>query len=148
MIPEQENADLSKPEEHFVWALRNMPTIAGVGAVTHPGFLRQWSKHLWDCGFAHRDYLVGLADENGMIHVSQLPKQRIKLQKAMRGPRNLYNAAAHWVPAGTPDPPLVRLPDIRQLTPQENEAILAQYRAAGMIPSEVPKPMTAAEVYE
>lgn len=134
MIPTKEQADLSNPEEHFLWALRNMPTLAGSGMVTHPGFLRQWSAHLWACGFAHRDYLEGLADEDGNIHVSKLPKQTIKFQPAVRGPRHGYNNAARWVPDDTPDPQPINLPDIRQLTVQENEIMLQQYRAAGMIP--------------
>lgn len=134
MIPSQQDADLDNPEEHFLWALRNMPTFAGAGMVTHPGFLRQWSAHLWGCGFVHRDYLVRLADENGMIHVSQLPQQLLKFQPAVRGPRHGFNNAARWVSSDTPDPQPINLPDIRQLTVQENEAMLEQYRAAGMIP--------------
>lgn len=139
MIPTQDKADMNNPQEHFAWALRNMPVFAGAGMVTHPGFLRQWSEHLWNCGFAHRDYLLGLADEDGNIHVSKLPHQTIKFQPASRGPRHGYNNAARWVSSDTPDPEPIRLPDIRQLTVQENEAMLAQYRDAGMIPPELAK---------
>lgn len=148
MLPSQEDADFNNPEEHFSWALRNMPTFAGIGAVTHPGFLRQWSKHLWECGFAHRDYLEGLADKDGNIHVSQLPKQTIKFQKAMRGPRHGFNNAAQWVPMDTPEPRKMRIPDIGTLTAEENEAMLAQYRAAGLIPAVTVKPLMAEEVNE
>jgi hypothetical protein len=143
MIPGQEEVNFNDPEQHFVWALRNMPTMAGAGMITHPGYLRLWSKHLWECGFAHRDYLEGLADENGMIHVDRLPKQRIKFQKAMRGARHLFNNAATWVPVSTPAPKLIKLPDITQLTREENEAILKQYRDAGMIGDDAPKPDVA-----
>jgi hypothetical protein len=143
MIPTQEEANHNDPEQHLVWALRNMPTIAGSGMITHPGFLRAWSKHLWEAGFRHTDWIAGLADENGNIHVSKLPEQRIQFQKAMRGPRNIFNNAATWVPVGTPAPKLIQLPDIRQLTPEENEAMLAQYRAAGMIGDSPPKPDVA-----
>lgn len=143
MIPSQQDADLNNPEEHFLWALRNMPVFSGAGMVTHPGFLRQWSEHLWGCGFAHRDYLERLADEDGNIHVSKLPKQRLKFQPAMRGPRHGYNNAARWVSTETPDPEPLNLPDIRQLTIQENEAMLEQYRSAGMIPAGPAKPSVA-----
>lgn len=125
---------MTNPEEHFLWALRNMPAFAGAGMVTHPGFLRKWSEHLWNCGFAHRDYLEGLADEDGNIHVSKLPRQTIKFQPPVRGPRHGYNNAARWVSSDTPDPQPINLPDIRQLTIQENEAMIEQYRSAGMIP--------------
>ena len=143
MIPSQKEADLDNPQEHFLWALRNMPAFAGAGVVTHPGFLRQWSEHLWGCGFAHRDYLEGLADADGNIHVSQLPKQTLKFQPAVRGPRHGFNNAARWVSADTPEPQPMNLPDIRQLTAQENEAMLDQYRQAGMIPAEQKRPPLA-----
>ena len=148
MIPTQETADMNNPEEHFLWALRNMPAFAGAGLVTHPGFLRQWSEHLWKCGFAHRDWLEGLADEDGNIHVSKLPRQTIKFHQPMRGPRHGYNNAARWVSEETPEPEPINLPDIRQLTIQENEVMLEQYRSAGMIPPPPPSPSTAQVVNE
>ena len=111
--------------------------------VTHPGFLRQWSEHLWKCGFAHRDFIESLADENGNIHVSKLPRQILKFQPAVRGPRHAYNNAARWVTTDAPDPQPINLPDIRQLTIQENEIMLEQYRSAGMIPPEPPSPSKA-----
>ena len=143
MIPSQKDTDFNNPEEHFLWALRNMPSMAGSGMVTHPGFLRQWSAHLWQCGFAHRDYLESLADEDGNIHVSKLPAQSIKFQPPVRGPWHTYNNAASWVPVTTPDPEPIVLPDIRQLTIQENEMMLEQYRNAGMIPPAPPGMSTA-----
>ena len=118
--------------------------VAGVGAITHPGFLAQWSEHLWKCGFAHRDYLEGLADENGNIHVSQLPKQIIRFQQPFRGQSSPFNNAARWVGVGDTDPEPVRIPDIRQLTDQENQAMIEQYKAAGMIPDGSPRPASAA----
>lgn len=143
MIPSQEQANMNDPQEHFLWALRNMPAFAGAGLVTHPGFLRQWSEHLWNCGFAHRDWLAELADEDGNIHVSKLPRQTIKFQPPMRGPRHGYNNAARWVTEDTPDPEPINLPDIRKLTIQENEVMLEQYRSAGMIPPPPPEPSKA-----
>ena len=136
---------MNNPQEHFVWALRNMPAFAGAGVVTHPGFLRSWSEHLWNCGFAHRDWLERQADENGMIHVSKLPRQIIKLQQAMRGPRHIYNNATRWVSIDQVELAPVNLPDIRQLTIQENEVMLDQYRQAGMIPPEPQQPVLAEE---
>lgn len=143
MQPTQENTDFTEPEKHLAWTLRNLPAYAGSGLVTHPGFLLEWAEHLWACGVAHRDYLASLADENGNIHVSKLPAQTIKWQQAARGPRHGYNPAARWVPANTPDPAPVNLPDIRELTIQENAVMLEQYRAAGMIDGYAPQPSTA-----
>ena len=82
----QENVNWDDPKQHCVWALRNLPTFAGVGAVTHPGFLEQWSEHLFQAGFRHVDYLRSLADGDGNIAVSDLPVQQIKWQPPTRGP--------------------------------------------------------------
>ncbi|QFG10400.1 minor tail protein [Mycobacterium phage Anthony] len=146
-IPSQEAHDPKDPRQHAVWALRNLPMIAGVGAITHPAYLADWSEHLWKCGFAHTDYLAGLADEDGNIHVSQLPKQVIKHQQPFRGQRHDMNNAARWVGVDEPDPEPVVIPDINKLTQQENEAMLQQYRAAGMIPDNRPGPAMG-EVFE
>ena len=133
MIPTQEQADLDNPEEHFLWVLRNMPSAAGTGMVTHPSFLRTWSKHLVDAGCIHRDALIKLADENGNIHISQLPEQKIKFQQAMRGPSHIYNNAARWVGKDTPDPEPMHLQDIKTLTTQEQHVMAKQLIDEGII---------------
>lgn len=145
MIPTQDTVDWTDPQQHFAWAMRNMPTPFGTGAVTHPGMLVTWSEHLWKCGFAHRDYLEQLADEDGNIHVSKLPRQSIKWQPPFRGPQSNYNNAARWVESSAEPIEPVRLPDIRQLTQQENEFMLQQYRDAGMIKENAPGPALAEE---
>lgn len=122
--------------------------IAGVGAITHPGYLADWSEHLWKVGFRHRDFLEGLADENGYIHVSQLPPQDIKFQPAFRGQRHDANNAARWVDSDTPDPEPVVIPDIRRMTDQENQAMLHQYRSQGWIPDNRQGPPLGGEVTE
>lgn len=85
MIPTQSQADMDDPEEHVVWALVHLPNVGGVVQVTHPMILRAWSKHLVECGFVWAPGLAELADENGMIHVSQLPAQQIKHQPPHEG---------------------------------------------------------------
>lgn len=135
-ITSQAQVDWTKPEQHFAWALRNMPTFSGIGAVTHPGFLQVWSKHLVQTGAVHVDYLRTLADENGNIHVDKLPKQLKKWQPAMRGPRHGYNNAARWVDAHSKDPEPYRLQDVRRLTDQEQQAMVQQLIEVGAIPRE------------
>lgn len=143
-IPQdQEQIDHSKPEEHLMFFLRNMPTFAGVGAVTHFGFLKLWAKHLWQCGVVHRDYLVRLADKDGNINVSQLPTQTLKFQKAFRGPRHQYNSAARWVSADTPDPQPMRIQDVRELTIEEQHAVADLLRQTGVLPTEKPQEHSA-----
>lgn len=148
IIPSQAEADFNNPEEHFLWALRNLPSFAGAGSVTHSGFLRKWSEHLVKAGCVHVDYLRTLADENGNIHVSRLPKQTIKFQAAFRGPGHTYNNAARWVSTDTPDPEPMRLQDVRQLTIQEQHVMAYQLREAGIIPAEPVRQHTAQALNE
>ncbi|BBC53832.1 putative minor tail protein [Mycobacterium phage PP] len=145
-IPSQQSHDPEDPRQHVIWALRNLPMVAGVGAITHPGYLADWSEHLYKCGFRHVDWLRGLADEDGNIHVSQLPEQVLKFQPAFRGQRHDMNNAARWAEKDAPEPKPVRIPDIRKLTDQENQAMIRQYREAGMIPDNSPGPAMAEEV--
>lgn len=147
-IPTQEQHNPEDSRQHVVWALRNLPMVAGVGAITHPGYLADWSEHLWKAGFRHIDWIRGLADEDGNIHVSQLPEQLIKFQPAFRGQRHDMNNAARWVAVDEyEEPKPFRLPNVDQLTDQENRIMLKQYQDRGMIPAgPVGPPM--AEVYE
>ena len=146
-VPTQENTDLSKPEEHLLWVLQNMPLGVGTGAITAPHILKSIAKHLWDTGTCHRDYLEALADENGNIHVSKLPKQTKKFVPPMRGPRHGFNNASRWVGMNerTPKPMVVQ--DPRMLTAQEREAQLGIYREMGMIPDNNPGRDTATVEY-
>lgn len=140
---EQELIDYQKPEEHLMFFLRNMPTYAGVGAVTNFGFLKVWAQHLWKCGVVHRDYLVRLADEDGNIHISKLPTQTIRFQKAFRGPRHQFNSSARWVSADTPDPRPMVIPDVRQFTLEEQHAVKGMLEETGVVPTEKPKQHSA-----
>ena len=38
----QEEVDYNKPEEHFIWALRNLPMMSGSGMMVFSGFVRGW----------------------------------------------------------------------------------------------------------
>jgi Protein of unknown function (DUF2744) len=143
MLPNQAESNMNNPEEHVAWALRSLPTIAGTGSVTNPMFLKAWSKHLVECGFAHRDYLASLADENGYIHVSQLPEQRIKYQDPIRGQYHHYNNASRWVPMDAPDPKPSVIPDVRKYTIQEQNAIKHMLIETGVVKEPTPQRDTA-----
>lgn len=143
-IPHQSECDMSDPRQHVIWALHHLPNVGGVATVTHPSILGDWSEHIVKCGFVHESVLRELADENGYIHVDQLPKQQIKHLRAVRGPRHHMNAAAPWVPIDEKEPEPMRLPNIDRLTDQENEAMLAQYRAKGYL-KDAPEPLDVAE---
>lgn len=147
-IPAQHEVDFGNPKQHFSWAMKNMPMIAGIGAVTHPGILESWSEHFWQCGFAHRDYLESLADEDGNIHVSQLPQQVIKLQPPVRGQYTDYNPAARWVPVDQPDVHPFVVQDVRKLTLQEQHAVKDMLIETGVVKVELPSPSMAEEFNE
>lgn len=138
-VPTQESADFDDPREHLAWGLVHMPSYRGAPALTHPTIIGDQSEHLYELGFVHVGWLAGLADPDGNIHVDQLPKQQKKFQAAHRGPRHAYNGATKWVSMDTPAPKTMRIADINKLTPEENAAMIAQYRAAGMIPD--PRPV-------
>lgn len=146
-LPTQNETEVSKPETHLAWTLHNIPTIAGFGAITNPHMLLSWAQHLWRCGVAHRDYLVTLADEDGNIHVSKLPKQQIEFHKAIRGPYSHYNQAARWVEVGTEAPEPMVVQDPADLTQQEQQAVAERLIEIGAI--QPPKPvLPTAEVFE
>ena len=142
-IPSQEEADFGDPAEHLAWAMRSMPILAGIGGVIHPVIIRGWSEHLHAAGFRHVDAIAELADEDGNIHVSKLPKQTIKHQHAVRGPRHPLNNAATWVSMDTPAPPPMNIPDITLLTPHERAALLDQFKAVGDVPTTAVTPPLA-----
>lgn len=52
-LPTQDKANMASPEEHFVWALVGMAPEAGAPLILPLPIMRQWSRHLWDCGFRH-----------------------------------------------------------------------------------------------
>lgn len=117
---------MGDPAQHFAWALFAMPTVAGSGAITNPQMAADWSRHLYACGFRHVTDIAKLADDDGNIDVAKLPRQQIKMQNAFRGPRNAFNMAARWVPMETPDPEPVQVPDVRDYTQVERDAIRRQ----------------------
>ena len=146
-IVSQATADMNNPEEHFAWAMRNMPYIGGVGAIAHPSYLAAWSKHLSDCGFVHASVIAKQAVD-GQFDIEKLPKQKIKFQEAQRGPHHTYNNGSHWVAVDKPDPEPVGVPNVNNLTLQERHAILQQFEANGMIKQGIINPDMAEEEYK
>lgn len=125
-LPNQDEANMGDPEEHLLWALRNMPAFAGSGVITHPGFLRQWSKHLYDAGFRHHP------DE-----------QKIFFREAFRGPHHIYNNAARWVSKEDLEPVPYKLPNVAEMTLQEKYALAYMLKQQGVSIPEAPKPVQA-----
>ncbi|MFC9761641.1 DUF2744 domain-containing protein [Rhodococcus jostii] len=98
--------------------------------------LPQWSKRLDEVGYVWAPRLAELADENGFIHVSQLPVPTIKFRPPFRGQQNSLNNSGVWVDVNDPDPDPVVLPDVTTYTRHEQEVIAAQLRQEGVIHQE------------
>jgi len=131
--PVKEKCDLDKPEEHFLWALVLIPFSEKVLQPIQQNIAKVISKHLWSLGFRHVDWLRGLANEEGFIHVDDLPEQQFKLQMPHRGPQSSLNAMAIWVPmsADTPDP--IVLPDVNKMTHEERAVLTEELKKYGYI---------------
>lgn len=52
-IPLQSEMDFSDPEEHLLWGLVNMGERIGAPLLMPEKFMREFSKHLYRCGFRH-----------------------------------------------------------------------------------------------
>lgn len=112
--------------------------FGNAGIIQHPSVYFDGSKHLVQAGFVHVDYLRSLADDRGLIHVDQLPKQEIKYIPPHRGQQTSLNAASKWVPVETEPPAPIRLPDVRALTAEERAVLVAQLEANGDISHPTP----------
>lgn len=130
--PQQVECDPEDPAEHFLWALCQVPWGQEMQSMP-PHMARILSSHLVEVGFAHTAWLAGLADENGFIHVDQLPKQKKKLQMPHRGQQSYLNGLARWVPVETEDPEPVCLPDVSTMTVAEQQLMINELRDLGRL---------------
>lgn len=117
---------MEDPEEHFLWALTSVPGMGQSPMMIPLQMAKMISAHLFKCGFR--------LDPD---------KQEIKMLRPYRGDQSPLNPAAKWVPVDTEEPEPIRIPDIKKLTVHEREALLAQYRAEGLIPEPEPAPNVA-----
>lgn len=130
-IPLQEDCDPTKPEEAALWASMYIP-VAGRSPMVFPRMIGEhFSKHYTECGFVHVDYIRSLADENGMVHVDKLPKQKKKFRRPYRGQQNLFNGMGMFVPMDDEDPEPIRIQDPAAMTVHEREAQVERLRYLG-----------------
>lgn len=130
-IPLQSECDPTVPEQAMLWASMYVP-VAGRSPMIFPRMIAEtFSKHYVECGFVHVDHVRSMADENGMVHVDQLPKQTKKFQRPYRGQQHLLNGAGGWVSMDTEDPDPVVIQDPASMTSQEREAVVERLRYRG-----------------
>ncbi|AEV52097.1 hypothetical protein [Rhodococcus phage RGL3] len=145
MIPNQSQCDMTDPRQHFLWGLKNWPTVGGGPEITHRKILEDRSEHLWNCGFVWGPYLASLADENGYIHVSCLPQQNQKYLPPFRGGDHDFNPG-RWVPMDAPEPVKPRTVPVAKLTQDEVAQQIAEFRALGYLKDEPVQQDTAREL--
>lgn len=117
---------MDDPEEHFLWALTSVPGMGTSPMMIPLQMAKMISKHLYESGYRHHPDL-----------------QEKKMLRPFRGQQSNLNPAGKWVPMDTPEPEPIRIPDINKLTPHEREALLAQYRAQGLLDAEPVDPNLA-----
>jgi len=135
-IPTWENVNPDDPAEALQPALVALPFVGDQTFTPQDDILQKWSKRFTDVGLVYGPHLAKLADENGNIHVSQLPQPSIKLRAARRGPQHTLNGLSDWVPVDTPDDEPVVIPDVGLYTRAEQEVIAEQLRYHNVIQDE------------
>jgi len=124
----QENCDLTKPEEHFLWMLMAIP----VGNEMMPileNSARTISKHLYECGARFHPKL-----------------QEKKYQAPPRGQQNHMNGAARWVGMDAPEPEPLVLPDVGAMNHEEQQWLIAELKRHGALHEEKPELKSVAAV--
>ncbi|MCA1009005.1 DUF2744 domain-containing protein [Rhodococcus hoagii] len=139
-IPTWDNCDRTDPKLALKPACVGLPW-AGPQKFTPPSDLAEdWSEHWTRIGVCYVGHIAALADENGMIHVDQLPTPALKLIPPPRGQQHPQNATMQWVGIDEPEPPPMVIPDVssEQYTRNEQAAIAEQLYRDGVIPSPEP----------
>lgn len=112
-IPLQSECDVLSPEEHALWALVGLPGPGkNAPMVLPPSVLRQWSQHLWECGFRHTPEL-----------------QEKKYVPPSSASNWLAGSAGRWVSIFTVLPAEDTAPDISSLSMDEKRVLLEKLSA-------------------
>lgn len=84
-LPLQHEMDMGDPEQHVVWALLNMGSGMNAPMLLPTPVLKEWSRHLYRCGFRHHPECQEI--------FYQPPRQDASVLEA---------GAGQWVEAETP----------------------------------------------
>lgn len=110
------------PHRWLPW-LRGIPMANGDPTNFQIHDAQAFAVHLEKCGFVWGPELAALANEDGYIHVSQLPVQQIKQLPPEHGPDIWVNPTGKWVPVDAPDPEPTKVLDLTELTDEQAAAI-------------------------
>lgn len=111
-LPLQSACNPDDEVEHILWALVGLTGPSSHAPLVLPmAVMRQWAKHLYDCGFRHHPELQ---------KIMYLPP---------RGDANwVTGAAGEWVSVDTPLPPEQSAPDTSHLTRDEMLVVFDQLK--------------------
>ncbi|MFE7797052.1 DUF2744 domain-containing protein [Nocardia sp. NPDC057440] len=115
-FPQQKDCDPTDPEQHFLWALTQIPYNHQVTQPVQPRIARVMSKHLYELGFRHHPQL-----------------QSKKLQMPYRGQQHTLNGMSVWVPMDSeaPEPPPQH--NVKAMTREEQEVLKKELEDVGLI---------------
>lgn len=145
-IPTLENCDPNDPEQVLQWIAVQLPFAGKQEYTPSPEQRAAWSKRWDSLAIVYAPSLAKLADENGNIHVSQLPQPKLKLRVPYRGQQHYLNGAMQWVDIDEPEVSPVQLPDMAEYTPHERAFMVEDLRYHGAVKSDEPKMDTAVVV--
>ncbi|MCK8671012.1 DUF2744 domain-containing protein [Rhodococcus sp. HM1] len=131
-LPEQATCDQNDPRTAHQWLFVDLPFGENQPHTPDLRLLPSWSQRVDDAGYRHVDQIRALADENGMIHVDQLPQQRKRHRPPYRGQQHAMNAS-HWVDMDDENPEPFAIPDPALYTPHEQAAIVERMYYTGVL---------------
>lgn len=138
-LPLQGQVDMTDPRARHQWVFVQWPFLNDQGYTPSTDGLEEWSERLDEIGYVHGPTLAALADENGMIHVSQIPEQKIKLLPPYRGQQHALNGTAAWVPMDTEEIEPVMIPDPAKFAVHEQAVMLERMRYSGVLKDPEPE---------
>ena len=121
------------PKVRHQWVLIALPFHGMTPFTMEPELREQWSERLDEAGYRHVDQLRALADEDGNIHVSQLPEQKVKFIPPHRGQQQALNNSGVWVGIDEEAPDPVALPNMAEYTTHEKAFVAEQLYYDGTI---------------
>lgn len=110
------------PHRWLRW-LRGMPMANGQPTNWQIQDAQAMCEHLEKAGFAWGPELAALANEDGYIHVDQLPVQQIKQLAPEFGPDIWVNPTGKWVSVDEPEPEPTKVLDLTELTDEQADAL-------------------------
>ena len=132
-LPLQSTCDQNDPRTAHQWLCVQLPFGQNQGHTPDLRLLPDWSQRIDDAGYRHVDQIRALADENGLIHVDQLPKQRKRFRAPYRGQQHALNGSGEWVDMDAEDPEPFAVPDPAAHTPHEQAAMAERMYYTGAL---------------